>query len=82
MVCYRRKNKLESEEEIKIPASSVDFCPPYRHPRKIWGIGLNYMEHISDLAETPPIQFSGSFMKADTTIIGPEEPIKIPNHFF
>lgn len=32
-----------------IPHARVAYGPPYRHPRKIWGIGLNYVEHASDL---------------------------------
>lgn len=56
---------------------SVRFAAPYRHPRLIWGIGLNYAEHAGDLAETVPEE-PASFIKADHTVIGPEEPIPIP----
>lgn len=53
-------------------------APLYRRPRKIWGIGLNYVEHASDLAETAPTTEPASFLKPDTTIIGPGEPIRLP----
>jgi 2-keto-4-pentenoate hydratase/2-oxohepta-3-ene-1,7-dioic acid hydratase in catechol pathway len=55
----------------------VTFAPPYRHPRKIWGIGLNYVDHAADLSESVPEE-PASFMKGDHTIIGPDEPIPVP----
>ncbi len=61
-----------------IPISQCDFGPLYRHPRKIWGIGLNYREHASDLHEKSPTEEPASFMKADTTIIGPADTILLP----
>jgi 2-keto-4-pentenoate hydratase/2-oxohepta-3-ene-1,7-dioic acid hydratase in catechol pathway/cyanate permease len=59
------------------PADSVTFGAPYRHPRMLWGIGLNYVEHASDLAEGVPDE-PASFIKGDHTIIGPGENIPIP----
>lgn len=56
----------------------VEFVAPYRRPRKIWGIGLNYLEHAGDLAEKVPTE-PASFMKGDHTIIGPGEPIPVPS---
>lgn len=53
------------------------YRPPYRHPRKIWGIGLNYADHAADLHESAPTQ-PASFIKGDHTIIGPGDPITIP----
>lgn len=61
-----------------IPHARVAYGPPYRHPRKIWGIGLNYVEHASDLKEVSPSQEPASFMKPDTTIIGPGDTIRLP----
>lgn len=51
---------------------------PYRRPRMIWGIGLNYREHAADLSETAPADEPASFIKGDHTIIGPGEPIPLP----
>src|SRR5690606_6791315 len=53
-------------------------APLYRHPRKIWGIGLNYVEHAQDLSEVAPNTEPASFMKPDTTIIGEKDTIIIP----
>lgn len=58
--------------------SAVKFGPLYRRPRKIWGIGLNYVAHAADLAEKAPNEEPASFMKPDTTIVGPGDAIKIP----
>jgi 2-keto-4-pentenoate hydratase/2-oxohepta-3-ene-1,7-dioic acid hydratase in catechol pathway len=55
----------------------VRFTAPYRHPRLIWGIGLNYMDHAADLSESVPEE-PASFIKGDHTIIGPGDPIPLP----
>lgn len=59
------------------PVGDEVFGAPYRHPRMIWGIGLNYVEHASDLTESVPDE-PASFIKADHTVIGPGEEIPIP----
>ena len=53
------------------------MAPPYRHPPKIWGIGLNYQDHAKDLSAPTPDE-PASFMKANHTIIGPDDPIILP----
>ena len=35
-------------------SADVRFTAPYRRPRKIWGIGLNYVDHAADLSESVP----------------------------
>lgn len=57
--------------------AAVSIGPPYRHPRKIWGIGLNYRDHAQDL-NAPFPEEPASFMKADSTIIGPGDTIELP----
>lgn len=59
------------------PRELVKFSVPYRQPRKIWGIGLNYVDHAADLSETVPDE-PASFIKGDHTIVGPGDPIPIP----
>src|SRR5699024_3520022 len=58
--------------------SSYKYAPLYRHPSKIWGIGLNYTEHASDLNEVSPNSEPASFLKPNTTIIGQDDLINIP----
>jgi len=53
------------------------FGAPFLRNRKIWGIGLNYLEHASDLAESRPEQ-PASFIKGDHTIIGYGDEIVLP----
>jgi 2-keto-4-pentenoate hydratase/2-oxohepta-3-ene-1,7-dioic acid hydratase in catechol pathway len=60
------------------PASGVEHGPLYRRPRKIWGIGLNYAEHAEDLDEVSPADEPASFMRPDTTIIGPDDEVVLP----
>lgn len=57
---------------------NVRIGPLYRHPRKIWGIGLNYREHARDLGAPFPTE-PASFLKADHTIIGPGDHIELPH---
>jgi 2-keto-4-pentenoate hydratase/2-oxohepta-3-ene-1,7-dioic acid hydratase in catechol pathway len=65
-----------------IPVANIKFLAPIARPRKnIFGIGLNYVEHIEessrtldtskDLPEKPVI-----FSKPPTTVIGPGEPVQ------
>ncbi|MDQ0218157.1 FAA hydrolase family protein [Peribacillus cavernae] len=72
------QNRTELYENHIIPLNKVTYGPLYRQPRKIWGIGLNYAEHAADLSEKAPNTEPASFMKPDTTIIGPDDTIQIP----
>ncbi len=64
-----------------IAASSAILCAPIQRPRKnIWGIGLNYTEHVAESAraldtsnELP--QKPVLFTKPPTAVIGTGEPI-------
>ncbi|MDQ4052680.1 MAG: fumarylacetoacetate hydrolase family protein [Actinomycetota bacterium] len=64
-------------DDAWVKAADVRFAAAYRRPRKIWGIGLNYVDHAADLSESVPDE-PASFIKGDHTIIGPGEPIPIP----
>jgi 2-keto-4-pentenoate hydratase/2-oxohepta-3-ene-1,7-dioic acid hydratase in catechol pathway len=59
--------------------SPPSHAPLYRRPRKIWGIGLNYVEHAGDLSEKAPSEEPASFMRPDTTIVGPGDEIVLPS---
>jgi 2-keto-4-pentenoate hydratase/2-oxohepta-3-ene-1,7-dioic acid hydratase in catechol pathway len=58
------------------PQSPV--AAPWARPRKILGIGLNYRAHAGDLGEQAPRTSPASFIKGDHTIVGPGEPIVVP----
>lgn len=51
---------------------------PYRRPRKILGVGLNYGAHAGDLGADAPQNTPASFLKGDHTIIGLGEDIRLP----
>jgi len=74
----QRKDALGTLRDHAITFEEVDYAPLYRHPSKIWGIGLNYAEHAADLSERVPEKIAASFMKPDTTIIGFGDSIEIP----
>ncbi|QKY70338.1 fumarylacetoacetate hydrolase family protein [Lentibacillus sp. CBA3610] len=74
---FESLDELDKVDSI-IPLADAEYAPLYRHPRKIWGIGLNYVEHASDLSEAAPNTEPASFMKPDTAIIGPNDTIYIP----
>ncbi len=69
------KRLITEYQELILPLQGIHYAPLYRHPRKIFGIGLNYVEHAADLAEKAPTEIPASFMKADTTIIGHQDAI-------
>jgi 2-keto-4-pentenoate hydratase/2-oxohepta-3-ene-1,7-dioic acid hydratase in catechol pathway len=68
----------EGLADRSLPLEGVEYGPPLRRPRKIWGIGLNYVEHAGDLSEKAPSDEPASFMKPDTTIVGPGDGILLP----
>ena len=72
-----RKRVAALPDQRLHPLSTRRFTAPYRHPRKIWGIGLNYLDHAQDLGELVPDE-PASFIKADHTIIGADDPIVLP----
>jgi 2-keto-4-pentenoate hydratase/2-oxohepta-3-ene-1,7-dioic acid hydratase in catechol pathway len=76
--CSGGREKCEALGGDILLASSVTYGPLYRRPRKIWGIGLNYVAHAADLAEKAPNEEPASFMKPDTTIVGMGDEILIP----
>lgn len=66
-----------ADDALFVPAADVRFTAPYRRPRKLWGIGLNYVDHAADLSESVPEE-PASFLKGDHTIIGTGDDIPVP----
>ncbi len=71
------KTELESLPGT-VPFDAVVYGPLYRNPPRIFGIGLNYVDHAGDLGENAPVGFPGSFYKPASCITGPGDDIKIP----
>lgn len=72
-----RHDVANSDKATHIALDVAQYGAPYTTPHKIWGIGLNFVEHAGDLSETSPAQ-PASFIKADHTIVGPGAPIRVP----
>ncbi|WP_341280016.1 fumarylacetoacetate hydrolase family protein [Paenibacillus sp. FSL H8-0537] len=70
------REKLGAMESV--PEEAIMPAPLYRNPRKIWGIGMNYVKETVEreklFAEADPV----SFMKPDTSLIGPNMAIELP----
>jgi len=75
---YELKEAYDRGEVRGEAITRASHAPLYRRPRKIWGIGLNYVEHAGDLEENAPSEEPASFMRPDTTIIGPGDEIVLP----
>lgn len=61
-----------------VPRADAVLTAPFRHPRIVWGIGLNYRAHAEDLGAPHPTE-PASFIKGQHTIIGPDAPIVLPS---
>ncbi len=65
------------ETKEKVPFKNVKLLPPVL-PSKIIGIGLNYKKHIQEsIFGAPDVPMI--FLKAPTSIIGPLDPIILPD---
>lgn len=75
---YRSEGESRLQQLIPIPIDEVEFAPLYRYPRKIWGIGMNYVEDAKELADIPADSETVGFLKPDTSLIGPGDAIVLP----
>ncbi|TDN45594.1 2-keto-4-pentenoate hydratase/2-oxohepta-3-ene-1,7-dioic acid hydratase in catechol pathway [Curtobacterium flaccumfaciens] len=61
----------------RVPLADAKLLAPVIPRSKVIGVGLNYAEHASEMDER-----SGDdpvvFLKPNTSVIGPEEPIRLP----
>lgn len=75
---YNEGGKDELEAMETVPYDQCIYGPLYRNPKRIFGIGLNYVEHAGDIGFAAPSGFPGSFFKQADTLIGPGDAIKLP----
>ena len=71
------KEELETIPGL-VKSEDVVYAPLYRDPKRIFGIGLNYVDHAGDIGMAAPQGFPGSFFKMADTLIGPGDEIKTP----
>ena len=75
---YNNGGREEIEKTDAIPYEKCVFGPLYRDPKRIFGIGLNYVDHAGDIGSAAPVGFPGSFFKMADTLIGYGDEIKLP----
>ncbi|MGN7398013.1 fumarylacetoacetate hydrolase family protein [Peribacillus frigoritolerans] len=75
---YKRVDEQKILDLALAEAKSIEYMPLYRQPKKIFGIGMNYMEKVRDFNASPTETEPVSFLKPDSSLIGLEEPIKLP----
>ncbi|WP_337100810.1 fumarylacetoacetate hydrolase family protein [Paenibacillus sp. YIM B09110] len=75
---YEAGGKAMLADLPALPYSEAEYAPLYRNPRKIWGIGMNYVQNEVELAAADPSEEPVCFMKPATTLIGPFDAIRIP----
>jgi 2-keto-4-pentenoate hydratase/2-oxohepta-3-ene-1,7-dioic acid hydratase in catechol pathway len=62
----------------RTPLADVVWEAPLPSPGKIIGAPANYYEHIAEMTASKSIAEWGFFLKAPTSVIGPQETIKLP----
>ncbi len=62
------QREVEGLKDVTLAEGSFRYAPLYRTPPKIWGIGLNYAAHATDLSEKAPTDSPASFMKSTTSL--------------
>ncbi len=75
---YKRVGYKELNEMNQMAVEGLTFAPLYRHPDKIWGVGMNYVEKAIELSGKLPEEEPVIFMKPNSSLIGPEENIELP----
>ena len=71
------REELESIPGL-VKTEDAVYGPLYRDPKRIFGIGLNYVDHAGDIGMAAPQGFPGSFFKMADTLIGPGDDICLP----
>lgn len=66
-----------AQDGVPIPLDGVRMRAPVPRPGKIVGIGLNYVDHITETGSQAPSE-PPVFAKFANSVIGPGEPIVIP----
>ncbi len=57
--------------------ANLRYAPPVARPPKIWGVGLNFVQHAADLGESAPEEAVG-WMRPSTTLVGAGAAVRLP----
>jgi acylpyruvate hydrolase len=72
-----RKTAPKAPKGLILPLSSVRLRAPIPRPGKITCVGMNYADHAREGGKEPPTA-PIFFLKASSTVIGPNDPIVLP----
>jgi len=71
-------NTIDSPECTRTPIAECNLLPPITDPGKIVCVGLNYADHAREGGHEIPT-YPALFMRTATSLIGPDDPIIVPN---
>ncbi|MDQ2623871.1 MAG: fumarylacetoacetate hydrolase family protein [Actinomycetota bacterium] len=60
------------------PLAELRLAAPIARPGKVVGAPVNYLDHKAEMGEQRTIADYGVFLKASSSVIGPEELIRLP----
>ena len=60
------------------PAAEFALAAPIARPGKVVGAPVNYLDHKAEMGEQRTIADYGVFLKANSSVIGPSEQIRLP----
>jgi 2-keto-4-pentenoate hydratase/2-oxohepta-3-ene-1,7-dioic acid hydratase in catechol pathway len=72
-----RLDRLRSVEGKRIPRKGAKLRAPIENPGMVLSVGMNYHQHLKEM-KTPVPEKPAAFTKSVASIIGNDEPIRIP----
>ncbi len=60
------------------PLDGARLAAPIARPGKVVGAPVNYLDHKAEMSEQKTIAEYGVFLKANSSVIGPDEAIRLP----
>lgn len=69
---------LDLEQLASVPAAGLSLAAPIARPGKVVGAPVNYLDHKAEMGEQRTIADYGVFLKANSSVIGPSEQIRLP----
>ena len=75
------KDKLAqaAQKAAPIPLDQVKLETPVPWPNKLIAYPVNYHDHATEMASTGLANIQGYFLKANSSLSGPSDPIELPN---
>ncbi|MCX7523294.1 fumarylacetoacetate hydrolase family protein [Microbacterium sp. STN6] len=73
-----RLTQLDLSELPLLPLADVQLAAPLPRPGKIVGAPVNYLDHKIEMSEQKTIAEYGVFLKANSSVIGPGDDIRLP----